>query len=180
MSLPMNEFDVRVDDIPIDSILGRLIRNPNYGGPSVGPYGWTWRPTISKAVKEGFDEALAKSVAESGVRNPILVWSFPEGLYLTFGGSRVQASKKAGLETIPAIINDYTGDYSSADLLTPETISYWFEDPPRDYEFTKQGFDYHYNLERARRANHDPSGFAWLEGEVPAWINKEFPWLEHS
>ena len=170
-------FEVRFAIVPVDAIRGRLIRNPNYGGPSVGPYGWTWRPEISKHGKEGFQEALAKSVKEEGIRNPILLYSFSEGLYLTFGGSRVRACLQAGIEDIPAIINDYSGDYETSDSVTPENIDYWFEDPPRDYEFGEQGFDYHYNLERARRANHDPSGFTWLEGDKPAWITKEFPWL---
>lgn len=172
----MSGHDVRFAHVPIDLLVGRLIRNPAYGGPSVGPYGWTHRPELSKHGKEGFQAALASSIKEEGVRNPILVWCFKEGLFLTFGGSRVRACQEAGITTIPAIINDYTGDYKTAIPVTPENVESFFTDPPRDYEFTEQGFDYHYNLERARRANHDPAGFAWLD-ETPAWIAKEFPWL---
>jgi len=170
-------FDVRFAIVPCADILGRLIRNPNYGGPSVGPWGWTWREEISKAAKPEFHAALAESIREEGIRNPILLYNFKEGLYLSFGGSRVRACQEAGIEDIPAIINDYWGSYETSDSVTPENIDYWFEDPPRDYEFGERGFDYHYNLERARRANHDPSGFTWLNGEEPAWIAKEFPWL---
>lgn len=172
----MSEYDIRYAHIDPASIRGRLIRNPNYGGPSVGLNGWTWRPEISKAAKPGFHEALSADVRANGIRNPILVWSLPEGIFLTFGGSRVRAAMQAGLETIPAIINDYTGDYATADSVTPENVESFFTDVPRDYEFGEHGFDYHYNLERARRANHDPAGFAWVEGD-PDWIKKEFPWL---
>jgi hypothetical protein len=104
------------------------------------------------------------------------VWNLPEGLFLTFGGSRVQAALLAGLREIPAIINDYTGYYEAADTVTPENVESWFCDPPKDWEFGEHGFDYHYNLERARRHNHDPNGFAWVDGE-PDWITEEFPWL---
>lgn len=173
----MNECDVRFSLIPCNRISGRLIRNPAYGGPSVGPFGWTWRPEISKHGKDGFQEALAKSIKEEGVRNPILVWNFKEGMYLTFGGSRVRACLQAGIEEIPAIINDYTGHYSSADSVTPENVASFFTDVPLDMYWDEKGFDYHYNLERARRAVWDPAGFAWLHNEDPAWIKKEFPWL---
>lgn len=172
----MSAFEVKYAFINPSDVRGRLIRNPNYGGPSLSLHGWTWRPEVSKAAKPGFHEALTKSVAEEGVRNPILVWCLPEGLFLTFGGSRVRAAMQAGLQEIPAIINDYTGYYEAADTVTPENVEGFFTDPPRDYEFGPDGFDYHYNLERARRANHDPAGFAWVEGD-PAWIKKEFPWL---
>ena len=169
-------YDIHYATVAISLLRGRLIRNPNYGGPSVGSHGWTWRPELSKHGKQEFQKALEDSIREHGVRNPILVWSFGEGLFLTFGGSRVRACKSAGIEEIPAIINDYTGDYKESPLVTPENYSEFFTDVPRDVEFGPDGFDYHYNLERARRANHDPAGFAWLD-EEPEWIAKEFPWL---
>lgn len=133
---------------------------------------------MSKAAKPGFHEALAENVREEGIRNPILLYCFgEEGCYLTFGGSRVRAAKAAGIEEVPAIINDYTQVvYAASDTVTPENVESFFTDPPRDYEFGERGFDYHYNLERARRANHDPAGFEWVDGD-PAWIEKEFPWL---
>jgi len=173
-------MDVRYDVIPCSSVSGRLIRNPNYGGPSVGPHGWTWRPEISKHGKESFKAALVDSIRREGVRNPIIVYVFQEGTFLTFGGSRYTTCVEAGIEEIPAIINDYTGRYAASDTVTPDNVESFFKDPPREYEFTPEGFDYHYNLERARRANHDPSGFAWLEGEDPSWIAKEFPWLKEE
>lgn len=169
-----------VPNFPIDCIRGRLIRNPNYGGPSLSYRGWTWRPEISKAAKPGFHEALARSIASEGVRNPVLLWSFPEGVYLTFGGSRVRAAKEAGLETIPAIVNDAGEDFLGNELVTPDNWRTYFKDVPRSAEFTEDGFDYHYNLERARRVNHDKAGFAWLDGDEPDWIAKEFPWISTS
>ena len=173
----MASYDIRHSSIPLSELAGRLIRNPNYGGPTVGPYGWTWRPELSKHGKQEFQEALKDSIREHGVRNPILIWCFDEGLFLTFGGSRVRACQEAGIEEIPAIINDYTGRYETSDSVTPENYHTFFTDVPREVEFSDKGFDYHYNLERARRHNHDDSGFAWLEGDRPKWINKEFPWL---
>jgi hypothetical protein len=176
METIMSSFEVRyVRDIDPLAIDGRLIRNPNYGGPSVGPHGWTWRVEISKHGKENFQDALTASIREDGVRNPILLYAFSEGIYLTFGGSRVRAAREAGVP-VPAIVNDYAGRFEDCPLVGMDTVESFFTDPPRDYEFGPDGFDYHYNLERARRANHDPSGFAWL-GDTPAWIATEFPWL---
>ena len=117
---------------------------------------------------------MERSIEEGGFRNPILVWSLPEGVFLTFGGSRVKAAVSLGLEDIPAIINDYTGLYRLLPEVTEDNWETFFTDPPRDVEFTKDGFDYHYNLERARRDKHDPAGFAWVEGK-PEFIKQEFP-----
>jgi len=175
----MSEFDVRYAHIDLSSIRGRLIRNPNYGGPSVGIQGWTWRPEISKShgAKPGFHEALRESVRREGVRNPVLVWNFSEGIFLTFGGSRVVAAIAAGLETIPAIINDYVGTYSHEKLVTENNWHTFFTDVPRTFEFGPDGADYHYHLERARRHEHDEAGLAWLKDTAPNWLHKEFPWV---
>lgn len=178
----MSEFDVRFEHIATDSVRGRLIRNPAYGGPSVSLNGWRWLPEISKAVKPGFREALAESIRQEGVRNPILVWSLPEGIFLTFGGSRLLACEDIGRAYVPAIINDYTGQFQDSTLVTESNLVELFKDPPRDYEFGEYGFDYHYNLERARRDRHDPAGFSWVEGaedekKAPGWMKREFPWV---
>ena len=176
----MSGFDVRFSFIPPDRIRGRLIRNPNYGGPSVGIKGWTWRPEVSKnhGAKPSFHKALQVSIHNEGVRNPVLVWNLSEGLFLTFGGSRVSAAIACGLETIPAIINDYTGEFSAAQLVSEDNYQEYFADVPRTFEFGPDGADYHYHLERARRHEHDDAGLAWLDGQNPAWLNKEFPWLD--
>ena len=173
-------MNVRYTHIDPSSIRGRLIRNPNYGGPSVGIHGWTWRPEVSKAAKPGFHEALRESVKREGVRNPVLVWNFPEGVFLTFGGSRVVAAIAAGLETIPAIVNDYVGTYADGELVTEDNWQSFFTDVPRTFEFGPDGADYHYHLERARRHEHDEAGLNWLKDTTPSWLDEEFPWLHQN
>lgn len=173
----MSVFSVRHANIPCEEVRGRLIRNPGYGGPSVALNGWRYRDSISNHTKVHFQRALVDSIREDGVRNPILVWALPEGIFLTFGGSRLKACRELGIERCPAIVNDYTGAYSDADEVTAENWRSYFADPPRAFEFGEYGADYHYNLERARRHDHDPAGFAWLEGEQPQFIAQEFPWV---
>ena len=173
----MSEFDVRCDYIDEASVRGRLIRNPNYGGPGVSLNGWRWRESISNHTKPGFQAALTESIQQEGLRNPILVWSLPEGIFLTFGGSRLKAIRTLGLRWVKAIINDYTGDFKDSPEVTPENYFRFFKDPPRDVEFGDHGFDYHYNLERARRDKHDPAGFAWLENSNTDFLQREFPWV---
>ncbi|MEE8114383.1 MAG: ParB N-terminal domain-containing protein [Nitrososphaerales archaeon] len=171
-----DDFKVRYENIPTDEVCGRLIRNPGYGGPSVSLNGWRYKVSISNHTKALFQEALFRSIEESGVRNPILVWSLPEGTFLTFGGSRLRACQEIGIARIPAIINDYTDDYRFSPEVTPENWADFFTDPPRSFEFGEYGADYHYNLERARRQDYDPAGFAWVEG-TPEFISQEFPWV---
>ncbi len=173
----MSNFEVRFERIDIDAVVGRLIRNPGYGGPSVSLNGWCYKHSISNHTKAGFQEALNEDIKENGVRNPILVWALPEGVFLTFGGSRLKAARLGDFDTIPAIINDYTGDFSESPEVRPDNWDTFFTDPPRAFEFGEFGADYHYNLERARRHDHDPAGFAWLDGEEPSFIAEEFPWV---
>lgn len=173
-----SDFDVRfVSNVDPRAIRGRLIRNPNYGGPTVGYKGWHWLPEISKAQKPGFHDALRDSIASVGIRNPVLLWCISGELYLTFGGSRVRAALDLGLEFIPAIINDVSGCFAEYPLVTEDNFVSYFRDPPRDFTFNEDGCDYHYNLERARRDQHDPAGFNWIEGR-PDWLLKEFPWVK--
>jgi len=89
----------------------------------------------------------------------------------------VRACVSIGIPTIPAIINDYTGDFADHPEVTKDNLDNFFIDVPRDTEFNEDGFDYHYNLERARRHNYDESGLTWLDGDNPNWLEKEFPWL---
>ena len=172
----MSAYSVRFSHIPVGGVSGRLIRNPNYGGPTVSLNSWCYSVSISNHTKPGFQAALTASIKEEGVRNPILVWALPEGMFLTFGGSRLKSCREAEVAEIPAIINDYTGAFMGCPEVTPTNVGSFFQDPPKDFEFGKDGFDYHYNLERARRHDHDPSGFAWVEG-TPEFIKTEFPWL---
>jgi len=61
-----------------------------------------------------FDEAalqeLSDSIKEHGVFQPIIVKKSIKGYEIIAGERRVKASKKAGLETIPAIIRDFTDE----------------------------------------------------------------------
>ena len=86
------------------------------------------------------------------------------------------AAITCGLLLIPAIINDYTGSFSEAELVTEDNWQTFFTDVPRTFEFGDDGADYHYHLERARRHNHDDAGLAWCTTE-PEWLSKEFPWI---
>lgn len=61
--------------------------------------------------KEFDDEALEElkeSIRQYGVLQPVLVRKTPQGYELIAGERRLRASKQAGLETIPAIVRDYT------------------------------------------------------------------------
>jgi len=172
-----DRFSVRYEHILVADVIGRLIRNAHYGGPRVALNGWCYRPSISNHTKVEFQKALNEDIEENGVRNPILVWSLPEGIFLTFGGSRVKACLQVGIARIPAIINDYTGDFKWSPEVTPDNWTSFFTDPPKEFEFGDDGADYHYNLERARRHLHDPAGFEWVKEGNDAFISKEFSWL---
>lgn len=61
-----------------------------------------------------FDEEalneLAQSIKENGVFQPIIIKKSIKGFEIVAGERRVRASIKAGLETIPAIIRDFTDE----------------------------------------------------------------------
>jgi len=168
-------FVVRYAKIPLDSIKGRIIRNPDYGGPSLSIYGWTWRPEVSTASKPMFREALRDSISAEGIRNPVVIYSIAEGNYLSFGGSRVRAAREAGLDSIPALINDYCERYQEELEVTTENVFSLFTDVPEYIEFTATGIDTHYSLERNRRDYYDPAGMMWA-GDAD-FIGKEFSWI---
>lgn len=170
-------YSVRCDRIMVKDVVGRLIRNPGYGGPRVSLNGWCHSNFIVSHTKPDFQKALNADIELHGVRNPVVVYCLAEGLFHVFGGSRIKACLEVGVEGCPAIINDYTGKFKHSPEVTPDNWASFFTDPPRAFEFGEYGADYHYNLERARCHDHDPAGFAWLEGEHPDFIAKEFPWL---
>lgn len=62
--------------------------------------------------RKNFDEAaleeLASSIKEHGVFQPIIVKKSIKGYEIIAGERRAKASKLAGLETVPAIIRDFT------------------------------------------------------------------------
>lgn len=171
-------FTVRFVHVPLEGIKGRIIRNPNYGGPALSIYGWTWRPDVSTHRKPMFQEALRESIKREGIRNPVVVYATIEGDFLSFGGSRLRAAREVGLEHIPALVNDYCGRYEDAPEVTEENVRSFFVDQPEYIEFTPTGVDTHYSLERNRRNHYDPAGMAWADGQP--FIAHEFPWIEEK
>lgn len=170
-----HQFDVRYAEVPLSGILGRIIRNPGYGGPTLSIYGWTWRPDISTHRKPRFQQSLRDSIHREGFRNPVVIYATREGDFLSFGGSRLRAARDLEMETIPALVNDYAGRYTSCPLVTPENVHSFFKDVPEYIAFTETGVDTHYSLERNRRDHYDPAGMRWAEGEE--FIDEEFPWI---
>lgn len=51
--------------------------------------------------------ALAESIAESGIKVPLLVRQLPDGSYqLTDGARRLRAARAVGLDAVPCVVND--------------------------------------------------------------------------
>jgi hypothetical protein len=132
---------------------------------------------MDKKNKPVFRSALKDSIKKEGMRNPLLGWSFKEGLFIGFGAGRLKAAEEVGFTEVPMIINDFTGDYDKAPLVTEENFAEFFMDVPLSYEFNETGFSYHYNLTPSQRTQHDPGGTAWYEGDVSDFYG-EFPYLE--
>lgn len=89
-------------EIPIDRIVG----NPYQPRRNVGGGGL---------------EALAASIAEHGVLQPILVTETLEGYQLVAGERRVRAARMAGLERIPAVVRQLA-DLHQLELALVENI----------------------------------------------------------
>ena len=168
-------MDIRYAQVPVDGILGKLIRNPNYGGNRVELNGWCWTPIISTHDKPQFQEALRDSIRESGVRNPVVIYALAEGDFLSFGGSRLRAVRDLRVETIPALVNDYVGRYSDSMAVNEGNWEEFFTDVPEYLEFTPDGVDTHYSIERNRRDHYDPAGLEWAKDAD--FLAKEFAWL---
>jgi len=166
-----------VPDAPVDKIIGKIVRNPLYGGPSTShPHGYPWQPVPEPGFKPSFFASLAKDVKENGFRNPIILQSMAEGLYLQFGGSRLKVARKLELPTIPAIVVDWCERFSFYPRVWVGNWQTFFTDVPRIFEFTPEGVETHYALERKRRHLYDPEGFAWC-GEDADFIDTDFPWV---
>ncbi len=165
-----------VPDLPLDQVDGRIIRNPNYGGGKAGIHGWCTHPKVSMGTKPHFMEALGDSLRKEGYRNPIILYATDTGNWLSFGGSRVNVGRKVGLTTVPCIINDYCDRFKDALEITEENFSSFFTDVPKWHVIDELGVDYHYAIERKRRAEYDPAGHAWCEPDA-AFLKIEFPWI---
>ena len=170
-------FTIRHAQIDPARVQHRLVRNPNYGGPRVSLNNWCITPVTPATRKVKFFEALRESVRREGLRNPIVVYALPEGLFLSFGCSRLRVAQELGLPEIPALVVDYTGEFADAEEVTQANWQGFFRDPPRHFEFTSDGIDTHYSLERNRRAAYDAAGFAWCGGVEAEFIKDEFGWI---
>lgn len=170
-------FRIHFTQIWPHDVTHRLIRNPNYGGQPSSVRGCCIIPIKERKIKPKFFEALKLSVVREGFRNPILLYSTPEGLLLSFGGSRLRVAKELDRE-VPAIIVDYTGEYGHCKVVKDDNYDAFFKDPPALFEFTDYGLDTHYSLERSRRIDYDPAGMRWTEGLTDTnFLTEEFPWL---
>lgn len=170
-------MQVRYGQVSVAGILGKLIRNPEYGGKRVGHKGWVYTPMISCHDKPEFQEALRDSISKEGIRNPIIVYAFDSGDYLGFGGSRLRAAREVGLTHAPAIINDHCGRYEDFPEVTAEGWEGLFTDVPRYFEFGTEGVDTHYSLEKNRRNDFDDAGLIWC-GEAD-FLTREFSWINN-
>jgi hypothetical protein len=157
-------------------ITHRICLNPNYGGISTGVPG-TVGVKIRNKVKPETRERIRLSIEREGVRNPIIVYNTTQGMFLGFGGGRLQAC--AALDKpVPAIVIDYVGDMVDHPEVTPSNWQDFFTDVPDYFEWTDFGIYTHYGLERSREEDVDTKGIAWASADdMPAIIN-ESPWLD--
>lgn len=175
----LTEFKVRYAQVPVEGIRGKIIRHTSYNDQKTSINGWCWLDRVYVAQKPQFMEALCDSISAEGVRNPVIVYAAAEGDYLSFGGSRLTAARQVGFTSIPALVNDYCGRYEDCPEVTEANVSGFFTDIPKYLEFTPTGVDSHYFMERNRRGETDPAGYAWMP-EDAAWVAQEFPWINRS
>jgi hypothetical protein len=155
----------------------RVVRNPAYPGSDTGhPLGYHGVPIPAMRRKPGFFAALRESIRSQGVRNPIIVQLTSKGYYLQFGGSRLRAAQAEEIASLPALVVDWTGELSHLPAVTSENWQQFFTDVPEYFEFTDEGIETHYSLERNRRHEYDPAGLAWVDGSS-FWLRTEFSWL---
>jgi len=93
----------RVVDIPV----ARLQANPHQPRTEFD----------EEAVNE-----LAASLKEKGVIQPLLVRRWGDGYQLVAGERRLRAAKRAGLESVPAIVRDITTDEEMMELSIIENV----------------------------------------------------------
>ena len=166
-----------VSDASVSEILGKLVRNPNYDGPQTGhPHGYPGQRIPEVGFKPSFFAALEKDVKENGFRNPVILQQCSEGLWLQFGASRYRVARKLAIPALPAVIVDWVGRFVKRPEVTPENWRTFFTDIPKYFEFTPEGIDHHYSLERKARDHYDPAGFEWC-GESADFIDQDFGWL---
>lgn len=176
----MAQFKVVAAHVKARDVKYRLVRNPNYNDRHVEFRNWCYIDfDPNHARKPGFFMALKKSVKKDGFRNPIVVYNFPQGLMLSFGGSRLRTGQELDM-MIPAIVVDFCDQYKGQEV-TQENYACFFTDVPKHFVIDSEGVDTHYSLERNRRHEYDPAGLKWSDA-IPdkSFIQMEFPWLDQT
>ena len=100
------------DDLPSPMEGGTLCDFPS------GPVEWFSRPRGAfPSLYRSAAGGQVESIRRHGVQSPILVWKTAEGTYIIISGhNRVNASKIAGLTTIPAVIRTDLTQETAEDL----------------------------------------------------------------
>ena len=170
-------FTIRYSLVDATTITHRLVRNPAYPGCTTGIDG-SVGVMIKKDRKPKTRSAIKDSIKKDGFRNPILVYNTTDGLFLSFGGGRLQAAQQLNI-LVPAIVVDYTDDYENCEEVTPDNWQEYFRDVPTLFTFTDIGIDTHYGLERNRDEWFDPAGVEWAKDsdEYMAAVIEESEWL---
>ena len=170
-------FTVRYAMVDPNQIINRIVFNPNYGGKACTVPGTCIVPITERQMKPEFFVAMTASISQTGYRNPITLYNTPEGLLLSFGGSRLRVAKQLDID-IPAIVVDYTGGFEDEEEVTMDNYVDFYTDVPVYFEWTNYGIETHYSLERMRREHYDPQGMEWTKDlEDTTFLAKEFPWL---
>lgn len=159
-------------------ITHRIIFNPNYGTAKTSVPGTSQVLIRSgkRGIKPQTRERILESIRREGFRNPILVYYTPEGMFLSFGGGRLEAAKKLDM-MIPAIVIDYTGELVDHPPVDSSNWQDFFTDVPEYFEWTEYGAHTHYGLEMNRSNEYDEAGMAWATDEDMPAILHESPWL---
>lgn len=112
-------------DAPSEIALDRIVENP-------------YQPR--RAVADDSLEALAASIAEHGVLQPILVTETLDGYQLVAGERRVRAARRAGLVRIPAVVRQLD-DLHRLELALVENVQRTDLDPLEEAHAYRQLID---------------------------------------
>lgn len=173
------KWTARYVQVDPKEITHRICFNPNYGTAGTCVPG-TSQVTIrsgKKGIKPKTRARILESIRQDGIRNPILVYHTPEGMFLSFGGGRLEAAKQLDI-AIPAIVIDYVGDFEDYPEVDEENWQTFFTDVPKYFEWTEYGAHTHYGLEMGRKEEFDAAGLAWTQNADMPDILHESPWLD--
>lgn len=94
-----------VPALPITRVLEAIVvpkgRQPLWESWAVKPW-----PEWGSPRSEEFELSLLRSIQQSGILRPLLLWDFA----VVRGGSRLRAARRAGLKVVPALLSlsEYT------------------------------------------------------------------------